>query len=92
MLNSLNYTSLESLFHKKRGGGLCLIGIKKEHLFQKKKLSVLIRRLCIWLYYFLLRSGILLDLKTKHIVRYFFYVMFCNLLTYKMISLMQHLN
>ena len=40
----------------------------KKHLFQKKKLSVLIRRLCIWLYFFLLKNGILLDLKTKHIV------------------------
>ena len=40
---------------------------KKEHLLEKKKLSVLIRRLCIWLYCFLLRNGIILDLKTKHI-------------------------
>ena len=40
----------------------------EEHLSQKKKLSVLIRRLCIWLYFFLLRNGILLDFKTKHIV------------------------
>ena len=39
-----------------------MIGIK-EHLFQKKKLSVLIRRLCVWLCFFLLRSCILLDLK-----------------------------
>ena len=49
---------------------------KKSHLFQKKKFSVLIRRLCIWLYFFLLRNGILLDLKTKHIVsNYLCYVM-----------------
>ena len=41
------YTSLESLFHFLKRG-LCLIGIK-EHLLKKKKLSVLIRRLCIWL-------------------------------------------
>ena len=47
MLKSLNYTSLESLFHKK-GRGLCLIGIKRAFV-PKEKLSVLIRRLCIWL-------------------------------------------
>ena len=58
--------------------GLCLIGIK-ENLFQKKKLPVLIRRLCIWLYFFLLRNGILLDLKTKHNCLLTFYVMLCNL-------------
>ena len=51
----------------------------KRAFVPKKKLSVLIRRLCIWLYFFLLRSGILLDLKTKHIVCLFFNVMLCNL-------------
>ena len=36
---------------------------KKEHLFQKKKLSVLIRRLCIWLYFLSFKKCILLDFK-----------------------------
>ena len=35
LLNILNYTLLESLFHKKKGGGLCLKGLK-EH-FSKRK-------------------------------------------------------
>ena len=43
---------------------MCLIGIKKR-FFQKKTLSVLIRRLCISKLIVLLRNGILLDLKTK---------------------------
>ena len=42
--------------------------------------------------FFLLRNGILLDLKQNTLFAIFFYVMLCNLLTYKMISLMQHLN
>ena len=48
-----------------------------------KKLSVLIRRLCIWLNFFLLSNGILLDLKTKRIVCYFF--MLCYAI-YKLIK------
>ena len=56
---------------------------KKSIFFQKKKLSVLIRRLCIWLYFFLLRNGILLDLKTKHIVCQF--SMLCYVI-YKLIK------
>ena len=57
-----------------------MIGTKRAFV-QKEKFSVLIRRLRILLYFFLLRNGILLDLKTKHIVsNYLCYVMqFINL-------------
>ena len=48
LLNSLNYTSLESLFHLK-GEEVVFDRHKKNICSQKKKLSVLIRRLCIWL-------------------------------------------
>ena len=46
-----------------------------------KKLSVLIRRLCIWLKFFLLSNGILLDLKQNALFAIFLcYVMqFINL-------------
>ena len=37
----------------------------KGTFFHKKKVALLIRRLCIWVYIFRLRNSILLDLKTK---------------------------
>ena len=38
----------------------------KGTFFHKKKVAILIRRLCIWVYIFRLRNSILLDLKNKN--------------------------
>ena len=58
LLDILNYTSLESLFHLKRGEAV--FDRHKGAFFQNKKVSILIRRLCMWVYILLLRNGILL--------------------------------
>ena len=42
-----------------------MFDLHKGAFFHKKKVAILIRRLCIWVCMFLLRNSILLDLKTK---------------------------
>ena len=49
LLTILNYTSLESLLHKKGGGAV--FERNKGAFFHKKKVAVLIRRLCIWVHF-----------------------------------------
>ena len=42
-----------------------MFDLHKGAFFHKKKVAILIRRLCIWVCMFLLRNSILLGLKTK---------------------------
>ena len=67
MLKSLNHTSLESLFQK-RGGGAVFDRHKKSICSKGEVISTNKETVYMVVIFFLLRSGILLDLKTKHIV------------------------